>query len=79
MQAIGYKEIIAYLEGRVQTLDEAADLIRRNTRRFAKRQLTWFRRDLRIHWLEPSESLDRARELLRRHRTEGNEASCQTV
>lgn len=49
MQAIGYKEIVDYLEGR-NTLDEAIDIIKRNTRRFAKRQLTWFRRDKRIMW-----------------------------
>lgn len=53
LQAIGYKEIIACLEGKVGTLEEAAELIKRNTRHFAKRQLTWFRRDPRIKWLEP--------------------------
>lgn len=51
LQAIGYKEIIAYLEGRLGSLGEAADLIKLNTRHFAKRQLTWFRRDPRIVWL----------------------------
>ena len=43
MQAIGYKEIIQYLDGEM-TLDEAAETIKRNTRRYAKRQETWFRR-----------------------------------
>lgn len=51
MQALGYKEIAAYLQGEV-TLEEAVRLIKRNTRRFAKRQLTWFRRDPRIKWLD---------------------------
>uniref|UniRef100_A0A7C2EB94 tRNA dimethylallyltransferase n=1 Tax=Ammonifex degensii TaxID=42838 RepID=A0A7C2EB94_9THEO len=51
MQALGYKEIAAYLAGEV-TLEEAVYLLKRNTRRFAKRQLTWFRRDGRIRWLD---------------------------
>lgn len=50
MQGLGYKEIIEYLEGDI-SLDEAIDKLKRDTRRFAKRQLTWFRRDNRIHWL----------------------------
>ena len=49
MQAIGYKEIIDYLNG-MYSLEEAVELIKRNTRRFAKRQLTWFRQDSRIRW-----------------------------
>ncbi|CCO09346.1 tRNA (adenosine(37)-N6)-dimethylallyltransferase MiaA [Desulforamulus hydrothermalis] len=50
LQGLGYKEIIAYLKGEC-TLADAVELIKRNTRRFAKRQLTWFRADKRIHWL----------------------------
>lgn len=50
MQGLGYKEIIGYLQGEY-SLDEAIELLKRNTRRFAKRQLTWFRRDPRIEWL----------------------------
>lgn len=50
MQGLGYKEIIGYLQG-LYSLDEAAELLKRNTRRFAKRQMTWFRRDNRIKWL----------------------------
>ncbi len=50
-QALGYKEIIAYLEGEVG-LDEAIALLKRDTRRFAKRQFTWFNRDQRIHWID---------------------------
>lgn len=49
MQAIGYKEIVDYLTGQI-TLQRAVELIKQNTRRFAKRQLTWFRRDKRIIW-----------------------------
>ena len=44
MQGLGYKEIVAYLEG-MDTLDEAVETLKRDTRRFAKRQLTWFRRE----------------------------------
>ncbi|MBZ2173801.1 tRNA (adenosine(37)-N6)-dimethylallyltransferase MiaA [Schnuerera sp. xch1] len=53
MKAIGYKEIISYLEGEVE-LAEAIRLLKRNTRRYAKRQLTWFRRDDRIKWIDTS-------------------------
>ncbi|MCG9966590.1 tRNA (adenosine(37)-N6)-dimethylallyltransferase MiaA [Pelotomaculum terephthalicicum JT] len=61
MQGLGYKEIIAHLTGEV-SLPEAVALLKRNTRRFAKRQLTWFRRDERIKWLEinPAEGLQTA-------------------
>ncbi|MGB9804085.1 tRNA (adenosine(37)-N6)-dimethylallyltransferase MiaA [Desulfofundulus sp.] len=50
MQGLGYKEIIAYLQG-LCSLDEAVYLLKRNTRRFAKRQFTWFKRDPRINWV----------------------------
>lgn len=49
MQALGYKEIIGYLNHEYD-LPTAVDLIKRSTRRYAKRQLTWFRRDARIKW-----------------------------
>lgn len=50
-QAIGYKELSLYLEGR-ESLESATDLIKTQSRRYAKRQMTWLRRDDRIHWLE---------------------------
>lgn len=50
MKAIGYKELIDYYNGET-TLEEAVELIKQSSRRYAKRQLTWFRRDKRIHWL----------------------------
>ncbi len=53
-QAIGYKEFLAYLRGEM-TLDEAADNLRTATRRYAKRQLTWFRRNPAMHWLYSDE------------------------
>jgi tRNA dimethylallyltransferase len=51
IQAIGYKEIIEFLNGNM-TLDEAIDTIKTRTRQYAKRQLTWFRADKRIKWIE---------------------------
>ena len=51
MQAIGYKELIQYLEGEM-SLTDAVELIKRRSRRYAKRQLTWFRRDKRIAWID---------------------------
>ncbi|HOB20931.1 MAG TPA: tRNA (adenosine(37)-N6)-dimethylallyltransferase MiaA [Candidatus Atribacteria bacterium] len=51
MQGLGYKEMIRYLEGQC-TLDESIEVLKRDTRRYAKRQLTWFRRDKRIEWLD---------------------------
>ena len=50
MQAIGYKEFVDALDGRC-TIEEAADQVRQSSRRYAKRQLTWFRRNPRIHWI----------------------------
>ena len=52
MQAVGYKELAGYLTGRV-TFEEAKQLMLRNTRRLAKRQMTWFRSDPRIQWFIP--------------------------
>lgn len=51
LQAIGYKELIRYLDGEI-TLEEATGLIKRNTRRYAKRQLTWFRKEEGITWVD---------------------------
>ena len=50
MQAIGYKELVEYFEGRC-TLDAAIDKIKQESRRYAKRQLTWFKRNNEIIWL----------------------------
>lgn len=51
LQTVGYTEIFDYLDGRC-SLDEAVALIQRNTRHYAKKQLTWWRRDNSIHWIE---------------------------
>ena len=50
--AIGIDEIKGYLEGRY-SLEEAKDLIKKHSRQYAKRQLTWFRKDKRIIWIRP--------------------------
>ncbi len=57
MRAIGYKEAVAFLSGEY-SLEEAALLIKRDTRRYAKRQLTWFNADPEIIWLEYPEKFD---------------------
>jgi len=54
MQALGYKEIAAYLEGEIG-LEEAVALLKQNTRRFAKRQLSWFRHMKDIQWVDVTE------------------------
>ncbi len=59
MQGIGYKELLAVMTEQ-RTLADAVSDIKRNTRHYAKRQLTWFRRDEQIHWLNTAE--DTARE-----------------
>ena len=70
MQAIGYKEFVAALEGR-GSIEEAADQVRQSSRRYAKRQLTWFRRNPKMNWIlrqegqSAEEILDRARRFLR--------------
>lgn len=60
MQGLGYKEVIGYLEGEY-SLSEAVELLKRNTRRFAKRQFTWFKRDDRIIWIDIHEIGDKDR------------------
>ena len=70
MQAIGYKEFVAALEGKV-TIEEAAEEVKQASRRYAKRQLTWFRRNKSFHWLmrqngeSGEEILEKARRFLR--------------
>ena len=56
-QAIGYKELAPYFNGAI-TLDEALDNLKRATRRYAKRQLTWFRKNQKINWIYCDEYAD---------------------
>ena len=51
MQAIGYKEIYSYLDGEI-SLNEAVELIKQESRRYAKRQMTWLNRNNDIKWIE---------------------------
>ena len=52
LQTVGYKELFAYFDGEI-SLDRAIELIQQNTRRYAKRQLTWLRNKQEIHWVNP--------------------------
>ena len=54
LQTVGYRELFDWFEDRT-TYEEAVELIKRNTRRYAKRQMTWFRRDTEIHWFAPDD------------------------
>ena len=57
LQAIGYKEFSEYLDGKM-SLEEACDAVKQGSRRYAKRQLTWLRRDNSIHWITMTEPVD---------------------
>ena len=54
MQGLGYKEILDYLDGK-DSLEEAVTILKRDTRHFAKRQLTWFRRERDVNWVQKEE------------------------
>ena len=54
LQTVGYREMFDYFDGTI-TREEAIELIKRNSRRYAKRQLTWFRRDTEFAWFHPAE------------------------
>lgn len=51
MKGIGYKELLYYLDGKI-SLNDAVDLIKQGSRNYAKRQLTWFRKDPRVQWID---------------------------
>jgi len=57
-QAIGYRQLVGYLKG-TSSLDQAIEEIERATRRYAKRQMTWFRRMANVHWITESDPNDR--------------------
>lgn len=73
-QAIGCKELYGWLDGE-ETLEQALEKLKQSTRRYAKRQLTWFGADKRIHWIEPDTlengetALDKAMEILKKEGT----------
>ena len=58
LQTVGYNELFAYLDGEYD-LDRAIELIQQNSRHYAKRQLTWFRRDNEIHWLNANDDYEK--------------------
>lgn len=58
MSGIGYRQVVQYLDGEI-TLDRALELIKRDTRRYAKRQMTWFRRDGGIRWVKNAVRVER--------------------
>lgn len=74
LQTVGYKEVIEYLKGKIN-YDEMIELIKRNTRRYAKRQLTWFRKDKNIQWIDvqSEEDLNRVAEQILNKISEGND------
>jgi tRNA dimethylallyltransferase len=57
LNTVGYKELFAYLDNKIPYI-EAIDLIKQNTRKYAKRQITWFNRDAEITWFEPSQKTE---------------------
>jgi tRNA dimethylallyltransferase len=57
LDSVGYKETFLYLDG-ILTLEQMIDLIKRNTRRYAKKQLNWFRRNSNIHWIDLESPVD---------------------
>ena len=58
LQTVGYKELFSYFDGEYD-LDRAIELIQQNTRHYAKRQLTWLRRDETIHWLNANDDYEK--------------------
>lgn len=62
MQGLGYKEMLDYLDGRI-SLEEAVEIIKRDTRHFAKRQITWFKREKDVCWIDKSQ-LDNREDLV---------------
>ena len=57
LQTVGYREVFDYFDGKC-SLEEAIELVKRNSRRYAKRQMTWFRRDDEFRWFAPSDIND---------------------
>ena len=65
MQAIGYRQVVEHLRGE-RLLEETIALVKQRTRQFAKRQMTWFRRQFELRWLHlrPEESAEGVAEIL---------------
>ena len=71
VQAIGHKEFFDYFDGLI-TLEEATENLKRATRRYAKRQLTWFNKDARINWIHKGEAEDAVAAAIKIAKEEGN-------
>jgi tRNA dimethylallyltransferase len=71
LNTVGYKELFDYLDGRI-SLEVAVSLIKRNSRRYARRQLTWFNRDPEIAWFRPGQ-MEGILAYIRRHARTGNQ------
>jgi tRNA dimethylallyltransferase len=70
MRSLGYGELVQVIQGKLN-LQEAIALIQRETRRFAKRQLTWFRTDKQVEWIDASQGAEEtARQIVKRLRSE---------
>lgn len=63
LNTVGYKELFAYFDGEI-TLETAISEIKKNTRRFAKRQLTWFQKDTAIHWFDHQTHYEEIRDFI---------------
>jgi tRNA dimethylallyltransferase len=57
LQTVGYRELFEYLHGNL-SLEDAIELIKKNTRHYAKRQLTWFKKDPAINWFHTGDSVE---------------------
>jgi len=55
LQTVGYKELFSYFDGNI-TLNEAIEEIKKNTRQYAKRQMTWFRKDKAVVWINAKQT-----------------------
>ena len=55
LQTVGYREFFDYFDAKT-SLEEATELVKRNTRRYAKRQLTWLRKEKELHWIKAGTS-----------------------
>ena len=69
LQTIGYKELIAHIQGEIN-LEEAIELIKQNTRRYAKRQFTWFKSIENVHWIELPDNMvvEKCKKLISKHK-----------
>jgi tRNA dimethylallyltransferase len=70
LKTVGYKELFDHLDGKTE-LKEAVRLIKRNTRRFARRQITWFNADAEFRWFEPGQAEEISGYIHEHVRTEG--------